>query len=85
MTDWHLLVRGHGSGAAVLTSFSYGPQVRKALLRRSTADLSLNTLVALTAGLIAWIAYGAHNFRFHRRIGERNWRSTGGHGSRLQD
>ena len=58
MTGWHLIVRGLGVGAALLTSFSYVPQVRKGLPRGSTGDLSLKTLMALTGGLSAWIAYG---------------------------
>jgi MtN3 and saliva related transmembrane protein len=58
MTGWHLIVRGLGVGAALLTSFSYVPQVRKALPRGSTGDLSLKTLIALTGGLSVWIAYG---------------------------
>jgi MtN3 and saliva related transmembrane protein len=55
MTDW---VHGLGISAALLTSLSYVPQVRKALPRESTGDLSLKTLIALAGGLIAWIAYG---------------------------
>jgi MtN3 and saliva related transmembrane protein len=47
-----------GACAAVLTSLSYIPQVRKAWPRGSTADLSLKMLSALTAGLLLWIAYG---------------------------
>ena len=47
-----------GAGAAVLTSLSYIPQVRKAWPRGSTEDLSLKMLSALTAGLLLWIAYG---------------------------
>jgi MtN3 and saliva related transmembrane protein len=47
-----------GVCAAVLTSLSYIPQVRKAWPRGSTADLSLTMLVVLTAGLVLWIAYG---------------------------
>jgi MtN3 and saliva related transmembrane protein len=47
-----------GVCAAVLTSLSYIPQVRKAWPRGSTADLSLKMLIALTAGLLLWIAYG---------------------------
>jgi MtN3 and saliva related transmembrane protein len=47
-----------GVGAAVLTSLSYIPQVRKAWPRGSTADLSLKMLIALTTGLLLWIAYG---------------------------
>ncbi|MEA2899081.1 MAG: MtN3 and saliva related transrane protein [Bradyrhizobium sp.] len=47
-----------GACAAVLTSLSYIPQVRKAWPRGSTADLSLKMLSALTAGLWLWIVYG---------------------------
>jgi MtN3 and saliva related transmembrane protein len=47
-----------GVCAAVLTSVSYVPQVRKAWPRGSTSDLSLKMLVALTTGLALWIAYG---------------------------
>jgi MtN3 and saliva related transmembrane protein len=55
MTAWDILIRGLGTASAALTSLSYIPQVRKALPRRSTADLSVRTLVALTAGLAGWI------------------------------
>jgi MtN3 and saliva related transmembrane protein len=48
-----------GVCAAVLTSLSYIPQVRKAWPRGSTADLSLKMLIALTSGLALWIIYGA--------------------------
>ena len=44
--------------AAVLTSLSYIPQVRKAWPRGSTADLSLHMLVVLTSGLLMWVMYG---------------------------
>ena len=47
-----------GVCAAVLTSLSYIPQVRKAWQRGSTSDLSLKMLVALAAGLVLWIGYG---------------------------
>ena len=47
-----------GACAAVLTSLSYIPQVRKAWPRGSTADLSLKMLIALSSGLLLWIAYG---------------------------
>jgi MtN3 and saliva related transmembrane protein len=47
-----------GACAAVLTSLSYIPQVRKACPRGSTSDLSLKMLVVLTAGLALWILYG---------------------------
>ena len=44
--------------AAMLTSLSYIPQVRKAWPRGSTDDLSFRTLGILAAGLSLWIAYG---------------------------
>jgi MtN3 and saliva related transmembrane protein len=44
--------------AAALTSLSYWPQLRKALPRGATKDLSLKTLSILTLGLICWVAYG---------------------------
>jgi MtN3 and saliva related transmembrane protein len=47
-----------GVCAAVLTSLSYIPQVRKAWPRGSTKDLSLHMLLVLTAGLLLWIGYG---------------------------
>ncbi len=47
-----------GGCAAVLSSLSYIPQVRKAWPRGSTSDLSLNMLMALTVGLVLWVTYG---------------------------
>jgi MtN3 and saliva related transmembrane protein len=47
-----------GVCAAVLTSLSYIPQVRKAWPRGSTHDLSLHMLIVLTSGLLLWIGYG---------------------------
>lgn len=47
-----------GLVAATLTSLSYIPQVKKAIPRGSTEDLSLKTLGALATGLGLWIAYG---------------------------
>ena len=47
-----------GVCAAIFTSLSYIPQVRKAWPRGSTKDLSLHMLVVLTAGLSLWIGYG---------------------------
>jgi MtN3 and saliva related transmembrane protein len=47
-----------GVCAAVLTSLSYIPQVRKAWPRGSTKDLSLHMLSVLTTGLLLWIGYG---------------------------
>jgi MtN3 and saliva related transmembrane protein len=48
-----------GALAALLTSLSYIPQVRKAWPRGSTRDLSLKMLIALTSGLVLWVVYGA--------------------------
>lgn len=56
MTDQ--LMSWIGAAAAVLTSLSYIPQVRKAWPRGSTGDLSLKMLSALTTGLVLWIVYG---------------------------
>lgn len=47
-----------GLAAAALTSLSYFPQVRKAMPRGSTADLSLRMLLALFSGLLLWVIYG---------------------------
>jgi MtN3 and saliva related transmembrane protein len=47
-----------GVCAAVLTSLSYVPQVRKAWPRGSTKALSLHMLVVLTTGLLLWVGYG---------------------------
>jgi MtN3 and saliva related transmembrane protein len=47
-----------GGCAAVLTSLSYVPQVRKAWPRGSTKDLSLHMLAVLTTGLLFWVGYG---------------------------
>jgi MtN3 and saliva related transmembrane protein len=47
-----------GTLAAVLTSLSYVPQVKKAWPSGSTKDLSLRMLAVLTTGLILWICYG---------------------------
>jgi MtN3 and saliva related transmembrane protein len=52
------LMSGIGVAAAVLTSLSYVPQVRKAWPRGATRDLSLRMLIVLTAGLSLWIVYG---------------------------
>jgi MtN3 and saliva related transmembrane protein len=47
-----------GGLAALLTSLSYLPQVRKAWPRGSTKDLSLKMLGVLTTGLLLWVGYG---------------------------
>ena len=52
------IVPAIGAVAAVLTSLSYIPQVRKTWRRQSTHDLSLHMLGSLTLGLTFWIIYG---------------------------
>lgn len=52
ITSWIGLI------AAACTSLSYIPQVRKALPRGSTSDLSLKMLAVLTSGLAMWVVYG---------------------------
>jgi MtN3 and saliva related transmembrane protein len=47
-----------GMLATALTSFSYLPQLKKAMPRDSTSDLSLKMLVALSVGLCLWVVYG---------------------------
>lgn len=47
-----------GALAALLTSLSYLPQVKKAWPRGETKDLSFKMLVALTTGLVLWVVYG---------------------------
>ena len=47
-----------GVVAAMLTSLSYIPQVKKVRAGQPTDDLSLRTLIALTCGLVLWVIYG---------------------------
>jgi MtN3 and saliva related transmembrane protein len=54
-----MLITFLGLLAAALTSLSYIPQVKKALPRGATRDLSFKTLGILATGLGLWIAYGA--------------------------
>jgi MtN3 and saliva related transmembrane protein len=54
-----MLITLLGLAAAALTSLSYIPQVRKALPRGSTDDLSFKTLMILVSGLSLWVLYGA--------------------------
>jgi MtN3 and saliva related transmembrane protein len=48
-----------GAIAALLSSLSYIPQVKKVWSGQPTDDLSSRTLIALTSGLVLWVAYGA--------------------------
>ena len=54
-----LLETAIGVIAAMLTSLSYIPQVKKVRAGQPTEDLSLRTLIALTCGLVLWVVYGA--------------------------
>lgn len=47
-----------GLAAAVLTSASYVPQVRKCWRTRQTEDLSLRMLLILSGGIGLWVVYG---------------------------
>ena len=53
-----MLITILGLLAATMTSLSYVPQVRKALPKGSTDDLSFRTLIILGIGLSLWILYG---------------------------
>jgi MtN3 and saliva related transmembrane protein len=53
-----MLITTLGLLAAIMTSVSYIPQVRKALPKGSTDDLSFKTLIILATGLGLWILYG---------------------------
>jgi MtN3 and saliva related transmembrane protein len=47
-----------GTLAALCTTLSYIPQVRKCWSTRETHDLSFKMLIILAAGLALWTAYG---------------------------
>ena len=47
-----------GFAAAVCTSLSYIPQVKKSWQTGSTGDLSLRMLMILATGIALWVAYG---------------------------
>ncbi len=47
-----------GSAAALLTTFSFLPQVIKTWRTRSAADFSWVWLLAFAAGLFLWLIYG---------------------------
>ncbi len=52
------LVTAIGAAAAVCTTASYIPQVRKTWVTKETHDLSLKMLLLLALGLALWCAYG---------------------------
>ena len=47
-----------GGAAALLTTASNVPQLKKCWETRSAGDLSLKMLLALASGVALWIAYG---------------------------
>jgi len=49
-----------GASAALLTMFSFIPQIMKVLRTKSAKDVSLITLLQLSLGVSLWIAYGMH-------------------------
>lgn len=55
----HFIETFIGVAAAMLSSLSYIPQVRKVWCGQPTEDLSSRTLIALTCGLVLWVVYGA--------------------------
>jgi len=49
-----------GSSAAVLTMFSFIPQIIKTMKTKSAKDVSLVTLFQLSLGVSLWIVYGIY-------------------------
>jgi MtN3 and saliva related transmembrane protein len=47
-----------GLGAAICTTVSYIPQLKKTWQTGEAADLSLKMLLLLAAGLVLWMVYG---------------------------
>tara|TARA_B100001057_G_scaffold443336_1_gene479368 strand:- start:10 stop:270 length:261 start_codon:yes stop_codon:yes gene_type:complete len=47
-----------GMFAAILTTFSFVPQVLKVIKLKKTEDLSLSTYVIFTLGVGLWLVYG---------------------------
>ncbi|MFH1577867.1 MAG: SemiSWEET family transporter [Candidatus Omnitrophota bacterium] len=49
-----------GMSAAILTMFSFVPQVIKIVRTKKSSDVSLATLLQLSCGVSLWIFYGIH-------------------------
>jgi len=49
-----------GLSAATLTMFSFIPQIIRTIQTKSVKDVSLATLLQLSAGVLLWIVYGLH-------------------------
>jgi MtN3 and saliva related transmembrane protein len=54
--NWELL----GYAAALLTMFSFVPQLVKMIHTKSVNDVSLPMMVQLSCGLFLWMLYGIH-------------------------
>ena len=53
---WYLV----GTGAALLTTFGFVPQIIKMLRTKSVKDISLPAFVQFTVGMSLWALYGFH-------------------------
>ncbi|OGX46344.1 MAG: hypothetical protein A3G38_00430 [Omnitrophica WOR_2 bacterium RIFCSPLOWO2_12_FULL_51_8] len=53
-----MFITAIGLGAAILTMFSFLPQIFKIIKTRSAQDVSLTMLLQLSAGVTLWIIYG---------------------------
>lgn len=49
-----------GASAAILTMFSFVPQIIKISRTKSAKDISLATILQLALGVSLWIAYGIY-------------------------
>jgi MtN3 and saliva related transmembrane protein len=49
-----------GLSAAILTMFSFIPQIIKVLKTKSAKDVSVFTILQLMTGVCLWIVYGVH-------------------------
>jgi MtN3 and saliva related transmembrane protein len=49
-----------GFSAAILTMFSFVPQIIRTIQTKSVKDVSRMTLLQLSAGVLLWIVYGLH-------------------------
>lgn len=49
-----------GVAAAILTTFSFIPQIIKVYRNKSAKDVSLLTLLQLSGGVFLWVIYGIY-------------------------
>lgn len=55
-----MLFSAIGVAAAVLTTFSFVPQIIKVYKHKSAKDVSLVTLIQLSSGVFLWVIYGLY-------------------------